>query len=67
MLNRPELSLNTAEPLVHDYYTTVNLVTTVPFLADKLNECRGCQSIVNFLVGALQLFPSRSLHRVSQR
>eukprot|EP00439_Symbiodinium_sp_Y106_P087385 s33_g48.t1 len=38
MLNRPELSLNTAEPLVHDYYTTVNLVTTVPFLADKLNE-----------------------------
>ncbi|CAE7428872.1 yojK [Symbiodinium sp. CCMP2456] len=37
-LNRPELSLNTAEPLVNDYYTTVNLVTTVPFLADKLNE-----------------------------
>ncbi|CAE7374072.1 yjiC [Symbiodinium natans] len=38
LLQRPELSLNTSEPLVNEYYTAVNLVTTVPFLADKLNE-----------------------------
>ena len=42
-----------AEPLVHEYYTAVNLVTTVPCLADKLNEHRGC---------AHSVFPTCSLY-----
>lgn len=40
LLKKPELTLNTntEEPLIHEYYTSRNLVSTVPFLADKLND-----------------------------
>lgn len=34
----PELTLNTAEPLVFDYYASHNLVSTVASLADPMNE-----------------------------
>ena len=39
-LNLPELSLNTTlnEPLMGDYYTKLNLVTTTEELADELNS-----------------------------
>jgi UDP-N-acetylglucosamine:LPS N-acetylglucosamine transferase len=37
LLNMPDLVLNTCGPLVHEYYAQVNLVTTVPSLADELN------------------------------
>ena len=36
-LGKPELKLNTSEPLICDYYTRLNLVTTIPSLADPLN------------------------------
>ncbi|GMH47107.1 hypothetical protein TrLO_g10346 [Triparma laevis f. longispina] len=38
LMGMPELTLNTATPLVNEYYTGANIVTTVPFLADTLNE-----------------------------
>mmetsp|Transcript_116720 Transcript_116720/g.341711 ORF Transcript_116720/g.341711 Transcript_116720/m.341711 type:complete len:493 (-) Transcript_116720:47-1525(-) len=38
LMNMPELTLNTSEPLVNEYYTSVNIVTTVASLADALNE-----------------------------
>jgi len=40
LMNMPELSLNTSdsEPLVHEYYTGVNIVTTSASFADTLNE-----------------------------
>jgi len=37
-LSMPELTLNTAEPLVFDYYASHNIVSTVASLADPLNE-----------------------------
>lgn len=37
-LGCPELTLNTAEPLICDYYTSVNLVTTTPELEDPMCE-----------------------------
>ncbi|CAK9096048.1 unnamed protein product [Durusdinium trenchii] len=37
-LGKPELKLNTSEPLICDYYTRLNLVTTIPSLADPLND-----------------------------
>jgi len=37
-LGMPELTLNTAEPLVFDYYAEHNLVSTIASLADPLNE-----------------------------
>eukprot|EP00928_Gymnodinium_smaydae_P014658 TRINITY_DN15399_c0_g1_i1.p1 TRINITY_DN15399_c0_g1~~TRINITY_DN15399_c0_g1_i1.p1 ORF type:complete len:965 (-),score=164.25 TRINITY_DN15399_c0_g1_i1:56-2950(-) len=38
MLSMPNLTLNTAEPLIHEYYTNVNIVSTIPSLADRLND-----------------------------
>lgn len=37
-LGQPRMSLNTSEPLVQDYYAPLNLVTTLPSLADPLSE-----------------------------
>lgn len=37
-LGQPRMSLNTSEPLVQDYYAQMNLVTTLPSLADPLSE-----------------------------
>eukprot|EP00811_Abedinium_folium_P027114 NODE_4072_length_1940_cov_9.019857.p1 GENE.NODE_4072_length_1940_cov_9.019857~~NODE_4072_length_1940_cov_9.019857.p1 ORF type:complete len:378 (+),score=83.16 NODE_4072_length_1940_cov_9.019857:328-1461(+) len=36
-MGMPELSLNTARPLVFDYYSSTNLVTTTEELADPMN------------------------------
>lgn len=40
LINMPNLSLNTSEsePLIHEYYTGVNIVTTIASMADVLNE-----------------------------
>lgn len=38
LLGMPHLTLNTAEPLVNEYYSKVNIVSTVPTLADKLED-----------------------------
>ena len=38
LLDMPDLTLNTMEPLISDYYTRLNLVTTLMSLADPLNE-----------------------------
>lgn len=38
LLGMPNLTLNTAEPVVNEYYSKVNIVSTVPSLADKLEE-----------------------------
>jgi len=40
LINMPNLTLNTSEtePLVHEYYTGVNVVTTIASMADTLND-----------------------------
>lgn len=38
LLGMPNLTLNTAEPMVNEYYSKVNIVSTVPSLADKLED-----------------------------
>lgn len=42
MLAKPTMSLNTSEPLAHEYYTSLNLVATLQSLAEPLTEKDAC-------------------------
>ncbi|CAK9098484.1 unnamed protein product [Durusdinium trenchii] len=42
LLQKPNLSLNSSEPLVHENYTHLNLVTSLQSLADPLTEKDAC-------------------------